>query len=271
MSPEERFQIRAIKIFGPVWDATLRKLWNDPALNLKMIQQQLGINIRTLHQCAIRLELPYPKPGENNTNHGCKPKLPPRREDILPETREGYRAAFLAAKEKYPEVGITVLQEKMSKVCFWLVRNDLAWFEANKPPLKRSGGKHPQLPYTDWHSRDLEFVAKVKPTALRLKNEPGRPVQITKTTLIREIGIKHWTHLPKLRLTAQAVAEMVETIEEYQVRRVWWVANSYLQEKINPTRWQFIRRTGIEKGTSHPLVKEAIDAALEMLSVEIGA
>lgn len=268
MSPEERFQIRTIKIFGPVWDATLRKLWDDPALNLKMVRQQLGINTRTLHQCAIRLELPYPKPGENNTNH-CKPKLPSRREEILPETREGYRAAFLAAKEKYPEVSITILQEKISKVCFWLARNDLAWFEANKPPLKRSGGKQPQLPYTDWHSRDLEFVAKVKPTALRLKNGPGRPVQVTKTMLIREIGIRHSAYLPKLRLTAQTVAEMVESIEEYHIRRVWWTTDCYLQEKINPTRWQFIRRTGIDKGASHPLVKEAIDAALEMLSSTI--
>jgi len=269
-SPEEQVQIQAIKTFGPVWDATLQKLWADPDLNLKMIRQQLEISARTLHQCAIRLELPYPKPGTNHKGHR-KPKLPARYGEILPATREGHRAAFLAAKEKYPDAGVKALTEKIPDVCLWLSRHDHTWFETNKPIRRRKRQEKPKAYYADWRSRDMEFVVKVKPTAERLKNMPGRPVRVTKTMLAREIGIRHSMYLPKLSLTSQAIAETVDTKGEYHARRVWWAVECYRQEKIKPTRWQLIQRAGVNRGGPRPLVEEALDTALETLSVEIGA
>lgn len=268
-SPEDRFQMRAIKTFGPVWDATLQKLWVDPGLTLKMIQQQLQISARTLHQCAIRLELPYPKPGMTNKNHG-KPELPSRREEILPATRESYRATFLATKENYPDAGIMALKEKIPDVCLWLSHYDHAWYETNKPILKHKGPENPTTNYADWYKRDMEFVVKVKPTAWRLKNLSERPVRVTKTMLTREIGIRHSMYLPKLPLTAQAVSEAIDTQDEFDTRRVWWTVDYYRQVKIKPKRWQLIRHAGVSRKASRPLVKEAIDTALEMLSAEIG-
>ena len=89
-------------------------------------------------------------------------------------------------------------------------------------------------------------LAPIIPIALasHLKNAPGRPVQMTKTAIGRDLGAVTLLqqNLDKMPLTAQALASVAETREQYAVRRVWWATDSYCQEHILPREWQLALR-----------------------------
>jgi hypothetical protein len=71
--------------------------------------------------------------------------------------------------------------------------------------------------------------------------------------------------LDKLPLTAKTLTEVIETTEEFAVRRIYWVAERYCQESICPKAWQIIRETGIKPYIAEmPKVKEAITSVLNL-------
>ena len=75
-------------------------------------------------------------------------------------------------------------------------------------------------------------------------------------------------HLHKLPLTAQVLADVVETHEEFAIRRLWWIVERYQQENIRPTRWQLIRRAHIKPEMEViPEVAHAIDLALKSFDI----
>jgi hypothetical protein len=86
----------------------------------------------------------------------------------------------------------------------------------------------------DWKKRDAEYAVWVRDTATRFKEATTRPVQVTKTAIGSAIGAVTLLQqkLRKLPLTAQVLAGVVETREEYAVRRVWWAADLYWQECV---------------------------------------
>jgi hypothetical protein len=66
-------------------------------------------------------------------------------------------------------------------------------------------------------------------------------------------------------LTAQVLAGMVETREQYAVRRVWWAADLYFQEGTLPREWQLVMRANVYSLRAVSAVKCAIEGAMSML------
>jgi hypothetical protein len=77
-------------------------------------------------------------------------------------------------------------------------------------------------------------------------------------------------HLDKLPLTAVALDEVVETREEFAVRRVRYIGETFPQEYIYATRWRLIRQAGVARLVADPRVKAAIDAAFERYNLPSG-
>lgn len=99
----------------------------------------------------------------------------------------------------------------------------------------------------------------------------GRPVQVTKTAIGRAIGAITLLQqkLHKLPLTAQVLASVIETREQYAVRRVWWAADLYYQEGVFPREWQFMIRANVYSLRDNSAVKCAVDEATKMLGTEL--
>jgi hypothetical protein len=140
------------------------------------------------------------------------------------------------------------------------------WLEGHKPqPQKRNLS----TASVDWKKRDAEYAAAVKATASHLMEAHGRPVQVTKTVTGRAIGattpLQHKLH--KMPLTAQVLASMVETREQYAVRRVWCAAELYRQEGILPREWQFMIRANVYSLRDNSAVKCAVDEAMKMFEL----
>ena len=59
---------------------------------------------------------------------------------------------------------------------------------------------------------------------------------------------------------------MVETREQYAVRRVWWAADLYQREDVLPRDWQLVLRANVYSLREVSAVKCAVEEALDMLS-----
>jgi hypothetical protein len=162
-----------------------------------------------------------------------------------------------------PEASRTTLSRKYPKLYTWLSRRDQDWMEAHKPPSRK--GTRAILSRVDWEGRDRQLAEAVTTAAKELRQVPGCPIRVTITAVANKIGYVLLTYRQKLPLTAQALAEVVETREAFAIRRVWWVAECYRQEGVCPARSQLVRRANVDALKALPEVQRVVEAALKML------
>lgn len=119
----------------------------------------------------------------------------------------------------------------------------------------------------DWKKRDAEYAVAVQAAAARIKNHPGRPVQVTRAAIGRAVGAATLLRqkLNKMPLTAQVISGVVETRVEYAARRIQWAAVGFILDRILPRPWQLMQRANVYSLKSVPEVKSAVDAALCLL------
>ena len=155
-----------------------------------------------------------------------------------------------------------MVRGQIPRVFRWLYRHDRSWLREHSPKKVK---KQVRSFRVDWKSRDTLLAEEVKKAATHLKDMPGRPVRLSLSALGREVGQLSilQQHLDKLPLTAQALEEFTETREIFAVRRVYWVMEHYFHQRgISPTRWELIKRAGVERLATLPLVSDALDRAL---------
>jgi hypothetical protein len=252
--------------YGIEWETKLRDLWADNTQTMKDIATLLGVSRPTVRQQAIRLGLSF-------SNYYSRPeriKLDVRAKRYHtqlenPESQREYREFWLSALQENPTLGTKELSNRFPKIYQWLYIYDREWLKEHSP--LRNGGKKVIAPRVDWECEDAQLAEAVISAALHLRNFPGKPVWITQSSIGKTIGkpTRLNRDLEKLPLTKHALMECVETGEQWAVRRIWWIVDLYLQEGVCPERMAFIRRAGVRKSAESQEIKEAIDAALEVL------
>jgi hypothetical protein len=267
-SVEDRFRADRVMSRGPVWEEYLRKHWMEPNVTLEELASQMGSHRTPFSKYARRLGLPTFRSRQKRAHELGNPSSWVLTNQQQAETlRNKHRAAWLAARKAEPEAGIRDLMVKVPGAHHWLSYHDREWLQANKPPLKR--GEHKV--WVDWQARDQEGANAIRAAALRLRSKPGKPVHITFAAIIREIGQPGF-RLDRLKkdlpLMHQAKDEMVESCAAFDVRRVWWAAQCYLQEHHRPSRTALVRRAGVGQRRTElgEEVAQTIDAALNMLA-----
>lgn len=134
----------------------------------------------------------------------------------------------------------------------WLYRNDRDWL---KKMLE--GGKSrltSRSPLVDWDARDRKLSEAVifycksacDPT---LK---AKPIRLTRSLIARQLCVEGLLdhHLHRLPNTQRVLAERVETVEQFQLRRVSWVVRCLSDENIPVRAWIIIRRAGLKQPLS---------------------
>jgi len=264
-SAEDQFRTSRVQTFGHVWEARLSHLWEDETVSLREIARRLGVDPLTIKRHASRLNLPFPRPTSRTCQINEAQKL------CFPDTRvprhsmsEEYRARWINALQEYQDKGVKFIRGKFPDLYVWLYRNDTAWLKAHLPAKLRA---HSPVSPVDWQQRDQQLAQLVEISAHRLKNQAGKPVQITLAAIGRDIGqlalLQH--HLPKLPVVAQLLGDLVETREAFAIRRIQWVTHQYEEEHYHPKQWEFIKRAGIERIKTRPRIKEAVYYALRHL------
>jgi hypothetical protein len=264
-SPEDKLRVGKIISFGQVWETKLKHLWQDSSLSTSEVAKRLGVDPLTVRRHATRLNLPLSRSDKKLKPLSRATQLKGKAVSAAWENkRHGCRSKWLSAMKQGREITLKTLRLKLPREYAWLLQNDAEWLKENKPRPKR---RNLLTSSVDWKRRDTEYAAAVKAEALRLKEALGRPIQVTKTAIRRGLGAVTLLRqkLHKMPLTAQALSSVVETREQYTVRRVWWAADLYCQEGVLPQEWQLVMRANVYSLRGNSAVKCAVGGAMKML------
>ena len=272
----DRFRHTDVIAVGPVWETQLTEFWLDATYTLRDIARQLKTDSGTVRRRAQRLGLPFPRPG-----HPALPATlskPPHdrvKRDTVTALLPAKRAEWLALIQSYPDGGVKLAKGAHRRLYDWLGRHDRAWRTANTPRRAKYrdnlGDQRPNYQAV-WTARDAEYAPQVCAAATRIRATIP-PERVTVTSLSRDLfPSKEWflsAHLAKLPSTAQIVAEETESREQFQIRRIAWVATVYQDEHHLPTRSQFEKRALVYKIRYELTIRAAVDAALRCLALRI--
>jgi Tn7-like transposition protein D/TniQ len=261
-STEDRFCTSSIQSYGPIWERSLQKLWDDTGRPLRDVGQRLGVSELTIIRHAIRLGLPMNSPGARQVN-GYERYRSYRR--TMQEALSHYRTEWLTIRKSNPKATRKQLIAIASFLYLWLRKNDSVWIEKHLPKVNKPNRRIKRI---DWKNEDRKLAAALKVAAQKIKNLPGRPMRASITAILKEIGHRAWVErrLTDLPLTAKAIQLHIESLESYTIRKVIWAEQSFHLEGLSPTRHQLMTRAVIRNKTgSTPAVQSAIDASMERL------
>lgn len=149
---------------------------------------------------------------------------------LPPIDRDAMRAAWTDEHTTAPNLTRTQLKDKIPAVYGWLYANDRDWLKEQPPAVTTSSRKRPRI---NWPDLDAEKAENLRREAARLRAQIP-PQRISRAALERAIGQTDWltTRLDKLPRCATALAELTESVEEFQRRRIVWAAEELRQHEV---------------------------------------
>jgi len=117
--------------------------------------------------------------------------------------------------------------------------------------LPESVGKQPGgIQKVDWCERDIEILERAKMACSRLLFVP-EPVRISLSRLMKGMGYPSLRfYMDKLPMTKQYIEDVVESVEDFQLRRVDYVCRKLNEEKGVFEKWEVMRIAGLKKTVS---------------------
>jgi hypothetical protein len=242
--------------YGPTWKNVLRHQWADSNITLRQMAKTLGVDPKTVKQRAAELSLHFPRKGPGSvTNRG--PCTAPKCDKA--KRLELHRCAWIELQRLNPASGTKDLRSHAPALYSWLYRNDRLWLKDHQPARIRSTVSRVHV---DWAKRDEEFVGRIATVAAQIRNQPGQPQRITTMTIGRALGTLSLfeTALAKLPLTRSVIKSVVESGEDFAVRRVHAAAQKLRQTAGAFSRRNLVRTAGLHYQLEHqPRLQAAVD------------
>lgn len=240
-SDRSEFKIGRVKEFGYVWEAELEKLIRDGAYTLRGIARKLDCDPKTVLKYAEKL----------NIRHILNSKMEIPFIDKVKSVSAGYNLGdsykedVLNLIKSQSNITRQQIRKSLIKQYIWLYRNDKEWLNSNLPLKVKPSPVNNRV---NWELRDIEICEMLKSECEKLLSL-AKPVRITRSLLSRRIGkqelIEKW--LTKLPRTKQLTEQLVETVEQFQMRRVNIVCNRLLESRRTLTRSNIVRAAGLRK------------------------
>jgi hypothetical protein len=119
-----------------------------------------------------------------------------------------------------------------------------------------------------WAEIDTELAPLIEPAARHLKAQTDPFVWVSKSTIADYLGqyTRITSYQEKLPKTTKELDQVVETSEEFALRRIQWWGRYYQAQKIRPLKWQFITKAGVAKRTNRLSIQAAIAEVMQTLA-----
>jgi len=244
-SNEDKFRYDSVIEYGNVWESHLGKDWENLNLSLSEIARRFQTTTLLIARHAIRLNLPMSTENTRQVEGYARHRKP---RNYLSQNVEKYRADWERVIKKHPKLNRKQLLLENKFLYQWLMRNDSDWFKKHLPaPLKPDKKKD----ILNWEKIDEELSEKVNRVCREILNET-KPTRVSITEVIKRTGNKNWLEKTdeKLPLTSNLLEELLESLEDFMLRKLKWAEEKYIQEKVMPTKNQLMCRAVIRNGTT---------------------
>lgn len=121
-----------------------------------------------------------------------------------------------------------------------------------KDPKKKHSTHYVRV---DWVKRDLELSWKAEEACRKMLDDKHvKPIRVTAASIGKRIGKlalleKHKERLP---LTMEVLSRYMESVEQFQTRRIKWAAGQ-MQLEFPIKRWKLVRKAGLRPGYSNDI------------------
>ena len=242
--------------YGPKWINLLKQQWADTNVTLRQMAKALGVDPKTVKQRAAEFGLKFPRKGKRPvTKRGLY--VAANRDKT--KSVESHRREWNELVENNPKCGTKQLRSLAPALYARLYRSDRSWLVQHKPARQR-----PAIArlHVDWAKRDEELVGQIATIAAHIKNHPGRPNRVTVTAIGRALGKQSLFEaaLAKLPLTRSVIKSVLESDEDFAVRRVHSAARKLRMTEGTFARWKLVRAAGLHYRLER---QEKVKAALD--------
>jgi len=172
---------------------------------------------------------------------------------------ESHRREWNELVKKNPKCGTKQLRSSAPALYAWLYRNDRSWLAKHKPARQRASAVRLHV---DWAKRDEELAGHIATIAAHIKNHPSRLNRVTVTAIGRALGKQSLFEaaLAKLPLTRSVIESVLESDEDFAVRRVHSAARKLRMTEGTFARWKLVKAAGLHyRLERQQKVKAAID------------
>jgi len=224
---DDPMKLSRVKQFGAIWEAECIRL-SEAGAGLREIGRRLHADPSTIKKCLLGGFCAADSKGGNKNNN-----------QLLIDQKE-----WKHLQENYSNLSKTELRKLYPALYIRLYRADRSWLERESPkPSKRTTTSSK----VSWHSRDQEILREVKEAVSAIQNLEGKPKRISKSYIGYMIDRKALLerHLNKLPLTKEYLDKVLESEEEYRVRKIKWAIKELRREGKKTTKWQVLRKAGI--------------------------
>lgn len=241
-----------IKAFGRIWEKRLKELVKGRRLGLREVARRLKVDSRTIKRYVKRLGFTCRWQTPSSLQHEVQLTAARHTKN---KARDKHRKIWASLQQKKGELSKSTLRRQAPGTYNWLYRNDRLWLNHHSPMRKAAlPAKH----RVDWNRRDKDVLNLVK-NAVQNILALTPPVRLTLSKVGKTTG--HLSllekHLNKLPLTNSFLKSVVESIEDFQIRRAHRAISILIKQNEFVKTWQVLRLAGIGK-TRSPRVDEFI-------------
>ena len=146
-------------------------------------------------------------------------------------------------QQQYPDATKTELRKLSPATYIWLDRDDRDWLRGNSPALQQPVATNERV---DWAKRDLEVLDRVK-LAVDAMLKVEKPQRLTISGIGKAIGLLALLeqHLDLMPMTGDYLATVMESIEDFQIRRIRWAMGELDRRREPVVSWRVMRLAGL--------------------------
>lgn len=239
--PSDWYKIGRIKEFGHVWKYKLKEHLHQGGYTLRELARIMQCDPKTVVKFDEKLGINYFKDSKLRIN------VQNSKEVNSNTDVQHYKNVILDALNKNPNHSRTQIRELCKKEYAYLYRHDRRWLFANLPEVLTNS----EIDYrgngrVDWEKRDLEALTTIKRQykSLLLK---AKPTRINRGNLCKEVALLPMIEkkVYKLPRTEEYLNSIVESVEEFQLRRCKLIIDKKVKSEDELRLWEVQRLAGI--------------------------
>jgi len=236
---EDRFHFSRIVAFGHVWEERLLHL-ATAGKSLREIARQLEVDPKTVRMHLYRLR--------ENISRISIPS------DISAE-RDGQRTKWLELCSSQPYVGAKGLRKQAPANYAWLYHHDWVWLMEHSPRQQRNRFTSRGV---DWVRRDAELSERIDDAVESIRQRTNPAVRVSICSIGKELCALSLVqrNLDKLPLTRTQIEAVIESRDDFAVRRLNAVVERFRRTGEMPQRWELLRSAGIRKEVADKIESE---------------